>query len=181
MADQTAAVGTDQTCVASIVPIIRPVTSMRVTDERRIAFLLSLSAELSVGCRPRGAIRSHSTGNDRVRSPTSRTLGSNLWNKRGPAARRGIGAGLLGAKGSSFYLSNPIFWTKIVLFATIAGLSIPPTLQLIRWMKQTVLEKDFLPPTEQIICIQRWLRAETAVLLMIPFLTAAMARGNGLS
>lgn len=71
---------------------------MRVTDERRIAFLLSLSAELSVGCRPRGAIRSHSTGNDRVRSPTSRTLGSNLWNKRGPAARRGIGAGLLGGK-----------------------------------------------------------------------------------
>ncbi|MFO0698196.1 MAG: DUF2214 family protein [Nitrospira sp.] len=96
-----------------------------------------------------------------------------------------LGVGLArvfwGAKGSSFYLSNPIFWTKIVLFATIAGLSIPPTLQLIRWMKQTVLEKDFLPPTEQIICIQRWLRAETAVLLMIPFLTAAMARGNGLS
>lgn len=85
-----------------------------------------------------------------------------------------------GAKGSSFYLSNPLFWVKIGLFATITVLSITPTLQLIRWMKQSVLETGFLPPTEQILRIQWWLRAEGAVLLLIPFLAAAMARGSGL-
>lgn len=86
-----------------------------------------------------------------------------------------------GVKGSSFYLSNPLFWAKIGLFATIGVLSIPPTLQLIRWTKQAVIETGFLPPTEQIIRIQWWLRAEAAVLLAIPFLAAAIARGFGLS
>lgn len=96
MADLTATAGTDPTCFASIVPITRHVTEMRPADERRIAFLLSLSADLSASCRPRRAIRSYPTGNDRVRSPTSRLLGSNLWNQRGPAARRGVCSGLLG-------------------------------------------------------------------------------------
>lgn len=86
-----------------------------------------------------------------------------------------------GAKGSSFYLSNPVFWTKIGLFATVAVLSIPPTLQLIQWVKQTALKPEFLPPTEQVRSAQRWLRAEAVVLLAIPFLAAAMARGYGLS
>ncbi len=85
-----------------------------------------------------------------------------------------------GTKGSPFYLSNPLFWTKIGLFMTVAILSIPPTLRLIRWTKQTELQTEFLPPTEQIFRIQRWLRAEAAVLLLIPFLAAAMARGYGL-
>jgi putative membrane protein len=85
-----------------------------------------------------------------------------------------------GAKGSLFYLSNPLFWAKIGLFATIAVLSIPPTLQLIRWTKQAVLEAEFLPPTEQVKHMQWWLRAEGVALLAIPFLAAAMARGYGL-
>jgi putative membrane protein len=86
-----------------------------------------------------------------------------------------------GTKGTSFYLSNPLFWAKIGLFATIAVLSIPPTLQLIRWTKQAALKAKFLPPTEQVTHMQWWLRAEGAVLLLIPFLAAAMARGIGLS
>ena len=59
-----------------------------------------------------------------------------------------------GAKGSAFYLSNPLFWAKIGLFATVAVLSIPPTLQLIRWTKQAELQADFLPPMEQVQRIQ---------------------------
>ncbi|MBS0182575.1 MAG: DUF2214 family protein [Nitrospira sp.] len=40
------------------------------------------------------------------------------------------------SKSLSFYRSNPLFWTKIGLFVTVAILSIPPTLRLIRWSKQ---------------------------------------------
>ena len=82
-----------------------------------------------------------------------------------------------GAKGSSFYLLNPLFWTKIGLFATVAMLSIPPTLQLLRWAKQAHSHPGFLPPDEEVRRIQRWLRAETIVVVFIPFLAAAMARG----
>ncbi len=88
---------------------------------------------------------------------------------------------LWGAKGSPFYLSNPLFWTKIGLFMAVAVLSIPPTIQLIRWSKHTHLHKDFRPPDEQIRRIQRWLYAEWMMVLFIPFLASAMARGVGLS
>ena len=86
-----------------------------------------------------------------------------------------------GAKGSFFYLLNPLFWTKIALFAIVAMLSIPPTLQLIRWTKQTHSQPEFLPSDEEVHRIQWWLRAEMIVVVFIPFLAAAMARGIGLS
>ncbi|MDN5941920.1 MAG: DUF2214 family protein [Nitrospira sp.] len=85
-----------------------------------------------------------------------------------------------GVKGSSFYLSNPLFWTKIGLFMTVAMLSIPPTLRLIRWSKQARLQTAFLPSDEQVRGLQWWLRAEVLVLMFIPFVAAAIARGMGL-
>ncbi len=88
---------------------------------------------------------------------------------------------LWGAKGSPFYLSNPLFWTKIGLFMTVAVLSIPPTVQLIRWSKHTHSQTTFLPSDEQVRRMQRWLYAEWMVVMFIPFLAAAMARGIGLS
>jgi putative membrane protein len=86
-----------------------------------------------------------------------------------------------GAKGSSFYLSNPPFWTKVGLFMTMAFLSIPPTMQLIRWSKQARSQTAFLPADEQVRSLQQWLCAEMIVLMFIPFFAAGMARGLGLS
>ena len=84
-----------------------------------------------------------------------------------------------GTKGPAFYLSNPLFWTKIGLFMTVAILSIPPTLRLIRWSTQAHPQTEFLPSNEQVRRIQWWLRAEVFVLAFIPFFAAAMARGMG--
>jgi putative membrane protein len=86
-----------------------------------------------------------------------------------------------GAKGSSFYLSDPLFWTKIGLFTTVALLSIPPTVQLIQWSKQAHSQPEYLPSEKQVSRLQWWLRAELFVLLLIPFVAAAMARGMKLS
>jgi putative membrane protein len=93
----------------------------------------------------------------------------------------GIGSArvFFGAKGSQFYLANPAFWAKIVLFATVAILSIPPTVRMIRWLRQTRIQVGFLPPDAQIRGVQRWLLAEGIVLLFIPLVAAAMARGVG--
>lgn len=108
-------------------------------------------------------------------------LAANLDRAYGASAVLLLGVGFSrvywGAKGSCFYLSNPLFWTKIGLFATVAILSIPPTVQLIRWTKQARLQQPFVPPNERVGRIQLWLRAEWAVLLAIPFLAAAIARG----
>ncbi len=112
-------------------------------------------------------------------------LAANLDRFYGVSATLLLGVGFVrvywGAKGSSFYLSNPLFWAKIGFFTTIAMLSIPPTLQLIRWTKQARLQDNFLPSNEQVRRMQWWLRAEILVLLFIPFFAAAMARGVGLS
>ncbi len=89
----------------------------------------------------------------------------------------GFGRVFFGAKGSPFYLSNPIFWAKICLFATVALFSIPPTVQLIRWTKQAQQKIDSLPPHDEVRRIRRWLLAESVLLVLIPFLAAAMARG----
>ena len=112
-------------------------------------------------------------------------LAANLDRGYGASAVLLLGVGLSrvywGAKGSSFYLSNPLFWTKLGLFMTVAMLSIPPTLRLIRWSKQVHLQTGFLPSDEQVRRFQWWLRAEIIVLTFIPFVAAAMARGMGLS
>ena len=50
-----------------------------------------------------------------------------------------------GAKGAVFYSANPIFYTKIVLFIAIGILSIPPTIQFIRWSKRLVADAPFEP------------------------------------
>lgn len=118
-------------------------------------------------------------------SGSSLCLAANLDRAYGASAVLLLGVGFSrvfwGAKGSAFYLSNPLFWSKIGLFTAVAVLSIPPTLQLIRWAEQIHVHTEFLPPEEQIHRIRWWLRAEVFVLLFIPFLAAAIARGIGLS
>jgi len=112
-------------------------------------------------------------------------LAANLDRAYGASAVLLLGVGfsrvLWGAKGAPFYLSNPLFWAKIGLFITVAVLSIPPTIQLIRLNKHAHSHAGFRPLNEQVRRIQRWLYAEWVVVLFIPFLAAAMARGMGLS
>src|ERR1700692_2663240 len=40
-----------------------------------------------------------------------------------------------GVKGSAFYLQNPVFWAKIVVFALVGLLSVHPTLRLLAWRR----------------------------------------------
>jgi putative membrane protein len=80
------------------------------------------------------------------------------------------------AKGSSFYLLNPLFWTKVGLFAVVAVLSIPPALQFIRWTKQAHSHRNFRRPTGSspysMVVAYRNDRGR-----FDPFLATAMARG----
>ena len=116
---------------------------------------------------------------------SSLRLAANLDRVYGASAILLLGVGFIriywGAKGASFYLLNPLFWAKIGLFTTVALLSIPPTLQFIRWTRRADSHGEFLPPDEQVRRMQWWLRAEMIVVMGIPFLAAAMARGVGLS
>jgi putative membrane protein len=85
-----------------------------------------------------------------------------------------------GAKGASFYTHNPMFWTKIGLFVLIGLLSIPPTLNYIRWRKALRDNPNALPGPDAIQATRKLIHIEFALLFLLPILAAMMARGIGL-
>lgn len=91
----------------------------------------------------------------------------------------GIGRVLYGAKAAQSYRANPLFWTKIVLFAALALLAVPPSVQLIRWSGQARARSNLRPADDQVRGVRRWMLADAVVLFHIPFVAAAMARGGG--
>jgi putative membrane protein len=101
----------------------------------------------------------------------------NLW---GLAAVSWIVTGVLRAfggieKSPGFYLHNGFFWIKMALFAAVFVLEIAPMVTFIKW--RIGLRKGAPPDTSaarRFIAIND---AETALVLLIPFAAAAMARG----
>ena len=82
------------------------------------------------------------------------------------------------AKGVGFYLPNPFFVAKMLLYIAIATLSIKPTMSFIRWRRR-LAESGELPPTPEIATARRLLHVEVALLALIPLMAVLMARGIG--
>jgi len=88
----------------------------------------------------------------------------------------GIGRVVFGLKGWEFYVYYPVFWAKMAAFVAVGLLSVPPTLQIIRWRRATNAGATKIPEAE-IRTLRRFLKAQAACLLLIPLLAAMMARG----
>ena len=84
-----------------------------------------------------------------------------------------------GAKGAAFYTHNPVFWIKLGLFLVIGLLSIPPTLNYIRWRKALRSNPNALPDAAAIQTTRKLIHIEFALLFLLPILAAMMARGIG--
>ena len=83
-------------------------------------------------------------------------------------------------QGSEFYTQNPIFWTKIIIFALVGSLSLYPTVTYVLWA--IPLSKGSLPEvTENLVSRLRLIiNIELVGFASIPFLATLMARGVGL-
>ena len=83
-------------------------------------------------------------------------------------------------QGTEFYTQNPIFWTKIIVFAAIGSLSLYPTITYVLWA--IPLSKGSLPKvTESLVARLRMIiNIELVGFASIPFLATLMARGVGL-
>ncbi len=104
----------------------------------------------------------------------------NVW---GIAALLWIVTGLLRAfggieKGTQFYLSSTLFWTKLALFVTILILEVWPMLTFIRWRIQ--LRRGELPDTSRARVFYALNHMEMALVVLIVFVASFMARGFGL-
>jgi putative membrane protein len=78
------------------------------------------------------------------------------------------------AKGWAYYSHNLFFWAKMTSFAAIGLLSVPPTMQFIRWRKAGVVPDD-----AAVKSARRYLHAEVALFVLLLVFAAAMARGYG--
>ena len=84
-------------------------------------------------------------------------------------------------QGSYFYTHNPIFWTKIIIFAIVGSLSLYPTITYILWA--IPLSKGKLPEvTSNLVArLKLIINIELVGFLSIPFFATLMARGVGVA
>ncbi len=85
----------------------------------------------------------------------------------------------LGAKGAAFYASNPVFWAKMALVATLALMSIAPTLRILGWKKRLRADAGFSPPQAEVDRTRKAVFAELHLLALVPLAAVLMARGIG--
>ena len=84
-------------------------------------------------------------------------------------------------QGSEFYTQNPIFWSKMVIFALVGSLSLYPTVTYVLWA--IPLSKGNLPNvTKNLVSrLKLIINIELIGFATIPFLATLMARGVGLA
>ena len=95
----------------------------------------------------------------------------------GLVAASGVSRVLWGVKGYAYYLHNPVFWTKISLFLTVALLSIPPTIHYIRLRNTQPGTGPVKVEAGTYRMTRVLLTAQVVILLIIPLLAVLMARG----
>jgi putative membrane protein len=83
-------------------------------------------------------------------------------------------------QGAGFYLHNPVFYIKLALFAAVGLLSIPPTLQYLRWMRALRSGGTAFAEPWQVTRVRRYLVAQLVLFALIPLMAVLMARGIGI-
>lgn len=106
-------------------------------------------------------------------------LADNFW---GLAALLWISTGLWRAfgnleKDSAFYLHNPLFFIKMALFGLVFAMEILPMVTLLKWRFKLSKKGKVRAPKEQLGLFILLNNLELAIVLVIPFVAAAMARG----
>ena len=81
-------------------------------------------------------------------------------------------------KGAAFYLYNPVLYIKLALFVAVGLMSIPPTLQYLRWTR-ALNSGGGVPEAWQVARVSRYLLAELILFALIPLMAVMMARGIG--
>ncbi|HEV8644861.1 MAG TPA: DUF2214 family protein [Burkholderiales bacterium] len=83
-------------------------------------------------------------------------------------------------KGTGFYLQNPVFYIKLALFVAIGLISVPPTMQYLRWMRMLKTGAGAVAPDFEVLRARRYVLVELVLFAFIPLLAVLLARGIGI-
>ena len=83
-------------------------------------------------------------------------------------------------KGAAFYLHNPVFYIKLALFVAVGLISIPPTLQYLRWRRSLESGAANVAADYQVLRVRRYILVELFLFAFIPLMATFMARGIGI-
>jgi len=101
----------------------------------------------------------------------------------GAMAALALAAGLarvfIGAKGADYYAGNSLFWIKMALFASVAAISVLPTLRYAVWRREARLDPQFTVARKTVARVRTVLWSEAALFALMPIAAAGMARGFG--
>lgn len=86
---------------------------------------------------------------------------------------------IYGKFGSDYYLSNPLFHTKLTLFVILAVLSIFPTLKFLKWRRQVKSGHDPDITEKAVKRLLMFIRFELLIMIVIPLLAVLLALGYG--
>jgi putative membrane protein len=86
----------------------------------------------------------------------------------------GFSRAIFAAKGWAYYSHNGFFWAKIITFVLVAILSVPPTIQYLKWRRA-----GQAPARSEVGRARIFLYAELFLFAFLPIFAAAMARGYG--
>lgn len=85
----------------------------------------------------------------------------------------------MGAKGSAFYLDNPVFYAKVALFLVVGMLSAYPTVQFFRWAAALDGNRQFTPGADAVARVRTLIKLQFLGIACLPLLAVLMARGVG--
>jgi putative membrane protein len=83
----------------------------------------------------------------------------------------------LGEKGPAYYAHNAIFWMKMVLFVSVALISIVPTVAFLRWNQRRTADGSIVLDDGEYRRLRTLLWVQIVLFAFIPLCAALMANG----
>lgn len=88
----------------------------------------------------------------------------------------GIARIVWGTKGLTWYVSQPLFHLKMLLFFVAALLSLRPTVVIRKWVK-TLAATGALPAAEGVLSLRKWIMVQAHIIPVIAVIAVFWARG----
>jgi putative membrane protein len=88
----------------------------------------------------------------------------------------GIARIVWGAKGVTWYVSQPLFHLKVLLFVVAAVLSLRPTFTIRKWLKALNVAGS-LPQPESVRFVRKWIMVQAHIIPVIAVIAVYWARG----